>query len=176
MKILAIDAATSTGWAFLDTQNDGVAPVHGRINLSAGLLKRPTPTHGIRFAAARKEYGDLMERFRPDLVFYECAFPRGNVTTKFLYGLAGIAEGLAHEHGAAFIDMEPDAVRKRMLGHGKPEGGKAAIVAWARSKGFDLDEEQHDEADALLLLALACREARAQPAPAPRGEGGMSLI
>jgi Holliday junction resolvasome RuvABC endonuclease subunit len=159
MRLLALDAATRTGWAASTVPDD--QPVFGHVNLSAGLGREPS--RGSRFAAARQAYGDLIARFQPEVVLLESPFARGVATTRYLYGLAAIAEMLAHENGAAFLDLEVSAVRRRMLGNGAPADGKATVIRWARGQGFELDDDQDDEADALMLLAVGLRDVRQAP-------------
>jgi Holliday junction resolvasome RuvABC endonuclease subunit len=156
VRILALDAATRTGWALGE---DGVAIGFGALDFAAGLGK--LPTRGARLAAARVELEALMRLCEPDLVLLECPFARGVATTRYLYGLAAVAEGLAHEREAAFLDLEPSAVRKRLLGNGSAK--KPEVLAWARAQGFALQDHQGDEADALALLEVGMRDVRSEP-------------
>ena len=162
MRILALDAATVTGWAYAPDSSD--LPCHGRIDLAEGLGREPS--RGARLAASRQAYGDLVRRFDPHLVLLECPFARGVAATRLLYGYAAVAESLAHENGSAFLDLEPCSVRLRLLGSGNAT--KADVVRWAREQGFDLSEDQHDEADALALLAVGLRDVRSTPEKQPR--------
>ncbi len=161
MRILALDAATRTGWALGE---DGVVLGFGALDFGVGLSR--TPSRGARLAAARVALGALMLEHKPDVILLECPFARGVATTRYLYGLAAVAEGLAHEHLAAFLDLAPSAVRRRLLDNGAAK--KPDVIAWARAQGHLLEDHQGDEADALALLAVGMRDVRTTPARQPR--------
>ena len=154
MHILAIDAATRTGWAV--RTDEGVA--FGAIEI-AGLCSKK-PSRGEKLAAAARAYDVLMSSVKPDLVLLEAPFGRGQATTRLLYGYAAAVEAAAHRAGAACLELEPSCVRKMVLGSGKLTNGKAEVIAWARGQGYALTDDQDDEADALLLLHAGAASVR----------------
>lgn len=157
MRILAVDAATRTGWAF----NAGDGFTWGAIDILSLCSKKPS--RGERLAVAGDAYAALMAEHKPDLVLLESPFARGQATTRLLYGYAAAVEAAAHLAGAACLELEPSSVRKRVLGSGVLADGKATVLAWAREQGFALDEHQDDEADALLLLHAGLLSVQVMP-------------
>lgn len=171
-RILAIDAATRSGWA---AKMDGEI-TFGALDVAALCAPRMPgprgkPSRGEKLAAAARAYADLMERCKPDVVLLEAPFARGVATTRLLYGYAGAVEAAAHRAGAACLELEPSSVRKRVLGRGKLEDGKTEVIEWARGQGFDLRDDQDDEADALMLLHAGLASVRVVPPRAGKRRG-----
>lgn len=145
MNLLAFDAASRTGWA---SRVDGVVS-YGCVDILSLCSKKPT--RGEKLAAAQRAYSELVARVKPDLVLLEAPFGRGT-GTRLLYGFAAAVEAAAHDGGAACLELEPSAVRLRVLGSGRLANGKADVISWARAQGYKVSDDEDDEADALLLL------------------------
>lgn len=84
-----------------------------------------------------------------DTVLYERPFARGGPATRCLWGVAGIIEAVATEHGCATLDITPSMLKKWALGKGGGKRDKAPMIELANTMGYDGLNEH--EADALLL-------------------------
>lgn len=140
MDILALDLSSRTGWA---RSRDFEAPRHGVWRLDGGL--------GRRCSALASALEDELA-FAPDLMILEAPLPaqaQGSTdTARAQFGLAAIAEMIAHERGVKCEEAASYEVRKRVMGSARQD--KDAVVAWCRAQGWT--PRDHNDADALALL------------------------
>lgn len=137
IKILALDIATTTGWAC------------GKgINLSYGhLTVGPCDNLSDKFF----RFHNLMEKFidikKPEVIAIEQPFIRGYASTYWLCGTCAIAEMLAASRRISVIKFSPTTIKKFVTGSGR--ASKEDMMKAITKKGFK--PEVHDEADAIGL-------------------------
>lgn len=86
LKMLSLDIATTTGWAFVDSKNTA--------NIKRGLIKSNSKfSLSKRLSNFREELTKLLEVFKPSHVVIEDIFSGLNVSTmKLLAKYAGVAQ------------------------------------------------------------------------------------
>lgn len=150
MKILAVDpSTTSLGWA---------SNVWGEVEWGdlGAPWKAPRPN---RFQIMADGLTGLFRETQFDAVIYYTPFGRGADATRCQWGMAGIIEALATEHGAAVLDVEEGTVRA-FHGFKLPKGlakgeRRLHLKALALAKVAELGYggiKSDDVADAILLL------------------------
>lgn len=169
--ILALDAATVTGFALADPGGD---PVWGHHRMGGRCA-----TDGEVFAAFRGYVLDLIDAHEPQYLVFEAAFtprlgadPRKNKiinpqTLQRLYGFRAHIVCIAEERCLICHDKQSLEFTKWFTGRGRFPGAtsadrskakKAAMVEACAARGWRVTE---DEADALGLLM--CFEAELYP-------------
>lgn len=148
--ILALDMATSTGWALRDRA--------GAVTSGAQVLElRRGESAGMRFLRFRGWLREVMERAGSSgLLAYEAAHHRGGHATALCVGLATVALEEAAARGWETASVHTASLKKHATGRGgasKDDMRAAAQARWGRS---ELPGE--DEADALCVLAWAMNE------------------
>ncbi len=145
MKILALDIATSTGWAAGETS---AAPTFGCYRIQ---------TDGRNFGMAMNDFSrwldSMIDAYMPDQIVYEKPITtihgKTSLETKcLLIGLCMHAESVAYDHGLPISWVNNATVKKHFTGHGgfgKKTKPYPMIVA-AHQRGWMV--ETHDEADA----------------------------
>lgn len=165
MRILALDLATKTGWAFSDgngTLLSGVQDCSVRHRESRGMLY-------VRFGGWLRGF---LASQPVDVIVYEQPHLRGGGASTATVGLETRVHELHAESGAAwnYTAIHGATAMKAVLGTANPggigkgaakgarrEANKAASKAWAERK-LGRPPLDDNEADALLLLEWACRE------------------
>jgi Holliday junction resolvasome RuvABC endonuclease subunit len=143
MRILALDVATKTGYAY---RGEDGSVVCGAVDLADGLPKRGC--HNPRKMLALWDWLDgKLGDVRPDAVVVETPFSRG-AGTRLLYGLVGIAEAAAAKHSCVIATAGNTQWRKSMVGKGHAD--KQTSIDVCLSHGISTDSD--DAADASLLL------------------------
>lgn len=99
-----------------------------------------------------------------DVVVYERPFARGMDATRSLWGVAGILEAVACQHGITCIDITPSEIKKHATGSGG--ASKEDMILFASCTGYAGDNEH--EADAWCLLRMA--EATLKPVREKKGK------
>lgn len=149
MQLLALDIATKTGWA---ETGGGSLPLFG-------TLKLKTPDDDSQ-RAVRNLACWLRDKFMvtvPDVVVYEAplnsaaALGAGNSyrTPDFLLQMVGAVEAVCGCYGIPTRKMHVQSVRKRFLGHGRPNDPKRAVISHCRTLGADVRND--NEADAVAI-------------------------
>jgi len=150
MNILAIDpSSTILGWASNAFGEDD----HGVIE-APGKIPRPN-----RLQIIMEELAGIFREARFDAVVFYTPFARGKDATRSQWGIAGIIEALATEHGSAVLDVYEGTVRafhgfKLPLKLAKGERRlhlKALALAKVAELGYH-NVKSDDIADAILLL------------------------
>lgn len=173
MSVLALDVATSTGWAF---GSAGEIPQHGtfRINPTGDDLGH----FGVEFI---KWLSSKIRELRPrEIVFESPILPaKTNIaTTRKLHGLALLVECVANLEGVPCSEISSGEWRRQFLGPYYPakptrDDLKRAVIAACRGMGWN--PRGDDDADALgLLYVVNCRRNQAAAArdAVSRMEGG----
>lgn len=189
LGILALDLATSTGWAFRDRNGvvtSGVQTFDVRRGESPGMrflrcrrwlaeVLQPSPVRVGDRACSWDVEGDraLVRMSREvDVIAYEKAHHRGGHATACLVGLATVVQEEAARLGIDLAPIATATLKKHATGRGnasKDEMITAALTRWPdRLKlatsvpGQSLGD---DEADALCVLSWAIDELEAPVSP-----------
>jgi len=167
MSVLALDIATTTGWAFGDA---GEKPQHGTFTC-------PSTGEDLgRFGAAYRGFlTNLIRERRPKLVVFEAPIlpppkfdkAKGRVvqftnltTVRKLNGLLMVTELVAGDEGVRCEEITAGQWRHAFLGQSYPHGGKsddlkrAAIAACRQMKW---EPNGPDDADALGIWFVVTR-------------------
>lgn len=165
MRILCLDQATRTGWAF-GIERSEIKYLFG----SFKMPKRDDP--GERLMIFRDGLVDLIETHKPDIVAFETPFfPVGNTsekakdgkkgavfnikTTKFAMNLEGVLIETTARYGLPTEHFPSSSWRVTALGYGRlPQGSqddfKKLMKQRARSLGYAVTDD--NEADAIGML------------------------
>lgn len=156
MRILALDPATVTGWAFAD-MNNFQPPAYG-VRL---FRKRPKDHPGQRFNEYKVFLHELIMHYAPEIIYYEHPlFPgkrssRHNLVVGF--GYEAILHMVTSQYGIKCVPVHPSTLKKWATGYGRAEKGDM-IVAATGFTGVKLRHDQDNEADALCLLVYAAQD------------------
>lgn len=154
-RTLALDIASSTGWAY---GVPGEVPRAGTIRFAP-----PGSSPGAVGRGMMRWFADFTKVFPTDRIFFEAPFDprkmgmRTNMqTSRILLGLVFLIETLGQAKGIYDIsETEVADVRKHFIGCNPPgDKGKAAVQARCRQLGWEFDSE--DAADALAVWSYAC--------------------
>lgn len=148
-RILALDPANRTGWAYVDAE--------GRRLSGAFCIAKRTDRHpGARIARFMAALREFLVKYPVDVVACEDSHfgTRNHETAAMHAELRGLIKLMAYERGARFIAYKPSTIKKFATGYGKAE--KSQMIKAARTVlGVEVDDD--DEADALFILELARR-------------------
>lgn len=165
---MTFDIATSMGVAF------GIA---GKIPRATTIDFGRVGSQEARFAKAISKTRYLVDRYKPEVIYYEAAIG-GKHANAFLIGLAACVTGAAAGQGVEPQKVTANAIRKHFLGRALDSRDfpsmkrrdakgqiKAAVIARCRMLGWE--PRNDDEADAMALWDFACAQTRAaQSVPA----------
>jgi Holliday junction resolvasome RuvABC endonuclease subunit len=145
MRILAIDPATSCGFALLD----GTNIISGVWDLS---VKRDE-SRGMRLIRLRNK---LNEVGKVDLLVFEVSKSHMSSLAAEVAGeIRGLITTFCHDNAIEYKGIHYSAIKKHATGKGN--ANKEAMMAAARIK-FNRIIDKSDEADALFLLDFARQE------------------
>ena len=157
MRIIAIDAGLSTGWAVY------FGEAKGRIESGVQTFKaRRGESPDMRFLYFRTWAERMVNRIRPDLVVYEMSHHRGGAATELQIGMTTRIQEMCCVLGKKYMKVSASAVKKFATGSGrasKEEMIKAANKLFQdqkRNPGREITSD--DEADAVCILAWAINE------------------
>jgi len=159
VKVLALDTATRTGFAFGD----------GTSRIESGYQDFPTPrgaSPGIRFVMFNKWLEDLICTTQPEVIVYEMSHQRG-AGTEFLAGLTTRVQEAAARHGIEYRSIHSGTLKKWATGNGAAK--KEEMVERARSELIENGSPpptDDNECDAICMLAWALA---GFPETAPKG-------
>jgi len=158
-RLLALDLASRVGFAFGDGTGE---PVFGAKQL------RPS---GASVASFLSEFDDWLTIFVAKhcvsmVVFEMPILPKLTqlATTRKLHGLAAFCEWRASKLGLAVYEAYQQKTKKFWTGKGNAK--KADMTEAARRWGYEVTDDEDDEADALALYWYTV--AKAEPALARR--------
>jgi Holliday junction resolvasome RuvABC endonuclease subunit len=149
MRLLALDMATTTGWAF--AHND--LHLYGTIDCSSET------SLAAKFHRFRKELRRVMHKVNPKHVWYERALGgKSGAALDVARGLQAVLLIECYERSIGSTRVAPNTLKKWATGHGlagKEQMWNAAMELLERWEhpSKDLGEPNFDEADALCLLA-----------------------
>ncbi len=144
MKILALDLATTTGWA-----TNALDRVSGTVEFA--LRRGESP--GMRFLRCRAWLNEFWQLIgaRLDVLVYEQAHHRGGAATAVCVGLVTTAQSFAAEHDIELMPVHTASLKKWATGKGN--ASKEMMIEAARVRGWQPQDD--NEADAELLLDYA---------------------
>lgn len=178
--ILALDPATTTGWAYA---RPGEEPIFGANNFAG------PGGNGEVIGKFRAWLLETCYRIKPRVVCFESPYvprPKKNpkpgdrdllnpLTLRRLYAIAGEVEAVAWQLRIECLEATTAEICRFFTGtayHGGRDNKKAAIMARARQYGWEVQSD--DAADAVALWAMA--ENIFDPlASSRRGDGDLSL-
>jgi Holliday junction resolvasome RuvABC endonuclease subunit len=143
-RTLALDQATSTGWAY----GDGELFEHGAWFLSGGSSEHA----GLLLVRLEKRILETHERFGVNHIAFENASlgSKHENTKVFHNRVAGVIVATSAKIGASWAQYAPTSI-KAHAGHGRYD--KPQMMA-ALKRHYDLDVTNGDEADAIWILLL----------------------
>jgi len=144
MKILALDLGTTTGWA---SEAGGIL-TSGTICFSG----RPKDHKGEKFRRFRAWLRDLIDKEKPEIVFYEDVKRHAGVLAAHAYGgyLGHVLAVLASRGGIPIRGIGVSTIKKKATGRGNAD--KMAMVKAAINRWPDQDILDDNQADALWIL------------------------
>ena len=140
MNILALDLATTVGWA----SSDGSSGMQN-------FKPRRGDSPGMRYLNLRAWLSRMHEITPFGLIAYEQAHHRGGYATEVLIGLATTVQAWAAEHGVETTSRRSGEIKMHALGTAK--GTKLAMML-ACEKKFGIEPRDDNHADAIWLLDL----------------------
>ena len=159
-RILALDLATTTGWArhangITDGGHVAFTRKHGRKTIA-------DDHEGIVFLRFLRWVNERIRDDKPDVIVYERPGHFASAAAAFLAcGLRGVLYTNAAHHNVPIVAYSPSELKKWATGSGKAE--KPDMIAAARKLPGGEDLTDDNAADALLLLHLHL--ARTKPTP-----------
>ena len=163
--VLALDLATSTGWALRDTSgqvNSGVQTFDLRRGESAGMrfLRFRAWLREIMALAYSRDLGHAARE--KGVVAFEQAHHRGGHATSLAVGLVTVVLEEAAAQGWETTSVHTATLKKHATGNGrasKEDMIRAAVKAFGLTKIEDgVGSPCSDEADAICVLAWALEQ------------------
>jgi len=145
MKILSLDCATKTGWAFVE---------NGKV-IESGVqdfTKKRGESNGILFLRFRCWLKGIVNALRPDVVVYERAHFRGGAATELCVGLQTRVQEVASEAQIEYSAYDATQIKKFATGSGKAD--KADIIIKVKPI-IGRDPIDDNEADAVMIALFA---------------------
>ena len=166
MVFLALDQATTTGWAVTDDSGN----ILGSGVWHLADRKRTGESRGMRYIRFETELNRAIEQWKPSLIVHEQTLLRGGDATEIANGLKALILKAAVEHGIEVSCVHTSELKKWATGDGRAE--KPAMIKAAT--GFRLFQwdgpEYHpliddNEADATLIALWASSKYGVFPSP-----------
>lgn len=144
MSILALDVASTTGWAMSPT-------VYGTWDLRT----RKDESMGMKLIRMKAKLKEITDAFDIDLIVYER--PAGRHTNSIIHQskLIAIIETFCEQNGIEYHAYSASEIKK--FATGKGNAGKPAMIEAAKSE-FNYPGNDDNEADAIWMLVLAERD------------------
>ncbi len=144
MRILAIDAATKTGWALW----------HGKLVESGveDFSKRRGESNGSMFLRFRTWLKHILQEQSINFVVYEQSHHRGGAATEIGVNLTGRVQEVCAELKIEFVAVHTATLKKWATGHGKAD--KTVMMARAHPI-LEREPIDDNEADAALMSKWA---------------------
>jgi Holliday junction resolvasome RuvABC endonuclease subunit len=144
-SVLAIDAASRTGWAHLDTD--------GSIMSGSERFSEAGGQHGLTFRSYKMWLEQAINELTPSLIAYEApGRTMSNAAMKLLGGFYGVTMLIAHKQRLAVHLVAPAEVKKAVTGKGN--AGKSEVMAAVRALGHDVANPDQADAVAILLTSI----------------------
>ncbi|MGA0615912.1 hypothetical protein [Paracoccus sp. KR1-242] len=159
--ILFLDLATQMGWCEGAPE---ARPVSGTMRLG-----RKGATDAEVFGTMMAWIGDRLSEKRYARVVFEAPVGPGMAgktqfkTARRLGGLCAIVEAVCHLTGHPVYQASASSIRKQVLGDGRPENPKEAVIAHVQSLGFQPKDDNEADAIAGWLYACAVQDQKDPP-------------
>jgi Holliday junction resolvasome RuvABC endonuclease subunit len=144
--ILALDLATTTGWAVTSCS----IVTSGTICFKGGRFEGG----GMRFLRFRRWLREMFESEKPDAVFYEEV--RRHLSTDAAHihgGLLAILQAECEARGVPYAGIPVGTIKKAATGRGNAD--KAAMIEAAAARWPDQQIADDNQADALWIMQTA---------------------
>ena len=158
MRILALDQATVTGWAVVESSGTVVASGVWRL----AEKTRTGESRGMRYIRFRAEICHAIQKFRPDMICHEQTLLRGGAATEIANGLKALILEAAAENGVEVSCVHTTELKHFATGNGRAEKKDMVNAANLLSGRAVVDD---NEADAILIGLWASSKYGTFPAP-----------
>jgi len=143
MKVLALDLATTTGWA---TMANGVV-ISGTISFKGGRYEGG----GMRYLRFRKWLRELLDLEKPEVVFYEEVRRHLSTDSAHVYGgLLATMQAELESREIPYQGLPVGTIKKKATGRGN--ASKEDMVQAAKHYWPDQSIKDDNQADALWIL------------------------
>ena len=149
-RILALDLAKNTGWAF------GAASPEAKPRYGSVQLGKPALGHGSVGCGLEDWLWDFSSvHLKPTILVVEAAISghRGRAAAEIALGLLMVCEMFKHRASIQLKVCAVSTVRARVIGTGRAK--KPDVMAWCERQGYGPPD--YDAADALALWELSRR-------------------
>jgi len=147
MKILALDLATKTGWAYSLGKDK---PIESGVE---NFKPKRGDSPGMRFLY----FDSFLERvgglFKPDLIVYEMPYGKGDYSKEILFGLSTRVQSYCALNQITHSTIHASSLKKYATGRGN--ASKDEMLCEAQARFPDKKIVDDNEADALLMLEWA---------------------
>lgn len=149
MVILGIDPGSRyTGWGVIEVAGSKM------VYKAAGRLSLGEISHAERLVLIYDGLGDIVTKYKPELVAIECVFVSKNVQSALKLGQArGAAMLAAAKQGLKLVEVEPRLVKKVVTGSGA--SGKVQVGDMVSRLLSYKGELSVDASDALAIAISA---------------------
>lgn len=138
-RILALDAATTTGFAHTDG--------------AGGTFTLPKSERADKFAAFAGMLNQILDEHPADAIVYEQGHHRGGPATRLLIGLTAIIELIAAQRDCRLLSCHTATLKKHATGSGRAQKFEMRAAAEKMNPTIELIDDNH--VDALFLLHWA---------------------
>jgi Holliday junction resolvasome RuvABC endonuclease subunit len=144
MRILALDPATTTGWAINE-----IPIVFGHWDLKPHRYE----SGGMRYIRFKNYLEEINKNFKPDLiVFEEIVFHRTSLAAQVYGGLVAVLMSWADEKNIEYAGVNPGTWKKLVTGKGNADKIKTIKAIMEK---YGLQPQDDNEADAIGILKWA---------------------
>ena len=166
LKILALDQATTTGWAVTD--GEGMILDSGVWHLAD--RNRTGESRGMRYIRFRAFLHQAVQQWDPSLIVHEQTLLRGGAATEIANGLKAIILMTAAMYGLEVSCVHTSELKRWATGDGKADKDMMTLAA----EGFSLTQRRNgggrpliddNEADAICIGLWASSKFGAFPSP-----------
>lgn len=148
MKILSLDLATVTGWAYNQPSiNGGVWNLKPKTGSSDGMKQ-------IKLRSHLKDFIDTVGGV--DLIVYEKPAGRFISGVISVAELVGVVKVFCEDNGINYTSFRPTEIKKWATGKGN--SGKPAMLAQAKKRWPNVHIIDDNQSDAMLMLAMTEKE------------------
>lgn len=150
-RVLALDLARATGWAYLDERG-----------VDSGMWKNPhsfSDSPGAYFHEFARWLVEVQAQRQPQVIVWEMNHPHSGKHAESYYGCLALVRRWAYRNGAEQAFVYPNTLKKWATESGK--AGKDSMMAAMRSR-WGRTTTDDNEADALAVLAWAMENVRVE--------------
>lgn len=142
MKILALDIATTSGYATSAIES-------GTFNCSF----KKGESGSIRLLRFRNKVTELLDLIKPDVVAYERSAGRNTHSIKTQSEMIGVLTLMLEDRNIQYASYSPSEVKKFFTGKGN--ASKEDMIKTAKKKYPEIEIIDDNHSDALAILELA---------------------